>query len=63
MAKAKIETNEKAQQIDYYEAYKGADALQMVENESMHYDARIDRQIRIPIPNVHEYLDNLKGKE
>lgn len=49
------------QQIDPYVAYKGTDALVIDDNNSMHYDAKIDRQIRIPIPDVREYLRKLKG--
>lgn len=59
MIKTKIET--KIHQIDPYETNKGADALMIKENESMHFDGRIDRQIRIPIPSVDEYLRKLKG--
>lgn len=51
----------KKQQINPYEAYKGTDVLAIDENNSMHYDAKIDRQIRIPIPDVGEYLRKLKG--
>ncbi len=49
------------QQVNPYGAYKGADALVIDDNNSMHYDAKIDRQIRIPIPDVREYLRKLKG--
>lgn len=59
MVKAK--KNVKVQLINPYKAYKGADALVIDDNNSMHYDAKIDRQIRIPIPDVREYLRKLKG--
>lgn len=49
------------QQINPYKAYRGADALVIDDNNSMHYDAKIDRQIKIPIPDVREYLRKLKG--
>lgn len=59
MVKTKIKT--KIHQINPYEAYKGADALVIDDSDSMHYDAKIDHQIRIPIPDVKEYLRKLKG--
>lgn len=58
---AKITNTIKIQQINPYEAYKGADALVMDDNNGMHYDQKLDRQIKIPIPDVEEYLRELKG--
>lgn len=57
--KTKLKT--KIHQINPYETNKGMDALQIKDNESMHFDGRIDRQIRIPIMDVDEYLRKLKG--
>ncbi len=54
MLKTKLKT--KIHQINPYETNKGMDALQIKDNESMHFDGRIDRQIRIPIMDVDEYL-------
>ncbi len=59
MLKTKLKT--KIHQINPYEINKGMDALQIKDNESMHFDGRIDRQIRIPIMDVDEYLRKLKG--
>ncbi len=59
MLKTKLKT--KIHQINPYETNKGMDALQIKDNESMHFDGRIDRQIRIPIMDVDEYLRKLKG--
>lgn len=59
MVKTKIKTE--IHQINPYEAYKGADTLVIDEENGMHYDGAIDCQIRIPIPDVEEYLRKLKG--
>lgn len=59
MAKTKIET--KIHQIDPYEPLKGMDVLEIDEKDSTHYDAFTDRQIRVPIGDVDEYLRKLKG--
>lgn len=50
-------------QINKYGAFKGRDALKMPQNRSTHYDAVTDRQIKVPIGNVDEFLENLKGEK
>lgn len=48
-------------QINPYNMTKGQDAFIMPVNESMHYDGRIDRQIKVPIDDVDVFLLKLKG--
>lgn len=49
-------------QINPYGTLKGIDALIITEDDyGVHFDSRVDKQIEVPILDVDEYLENLKG--
>lgn len=50
-----------AHQIDPYKTYKGRDVLQIEANRSTHYSVKTDKQMRVPIADVNEFLRKMKG--
>lgn len=59
MIKTKIGTA--VHQIRPYQAHKGADWLHIDRQESTHYNAAMDRQIRVPIGDINELRRKLRG--
>lgn len=52
----------KIHQVDSYITLKGIDALIITEDDhGVNFDSRVDRQIIVPIPDVEDYLEELKG--
>lgn len=60
MTRAKIGTG--IHQIRPYQAHKGADLLRIEKQESTHYNAATDRQIRVPIGDIRELRRRLRGQ-
>ncbi len=51
----------KIHQIRPYQAHKGAEWLH-IDNDGTHYNPTVDRQIRVPIGDINELREKLRGR-